>query len=121
MDDGILIHKSKDYLKYCLSEIEKIISRYKLELNDKTKIYSYKEGFEILGFRYVIKNNKLIMKISNKTKKRFKRKNKNMLKLLDDNKISINEYKAVISSYLGHLRYGSTNKLIQNNINKNYL
>lgn len=116
MDDGILIHESKEYLKYCLKEIIKILDRYKLKLNSKTKIYSYKEGFEFLGFRFILKNNKIIMKVSNKTKKRFKRKIKNMLKLLDENKITLEEFNHVKSSYLGHLHYGSTNNLIKNNI-----
>lgn len=63
MDDGILIHESKEYLKYCLEEITKIVNKYKLELNHKTKIYTSKEGFEFLGFRFIIKNNKVIMKV----------------------------------------------------------
>ena len=65
MDDGLLIHESKEYLKYCLNEIEKIMSKYKLKLNKKTKIYKYNEGFEFLGFRYIIKNNKVIIKVKN--------------------------------------------------------
>lgn len=43
------------------------------------------------------------MKINNKTKNNFKRKIKD---------INNNEYKNIISSYLGYLKYGSTNKLI---------
>jgi len=39
MDDGVVFHQDKVYLKYCLKEIEKIVSKYKLELNSKTKIY----------------------------------------------------------------------------------
>lgn len=115
MDDGILIHENKEYLKYCLNEINKIMSKYKLRLNKKTKIYSYKEGFEFLGFRYIIKNNKVIVKVKNQTKRRFKRKMKILNKLLDNNKISYKNLKQVKSSYIGHLSYGNTKKLIMNN------
>jgi len=97
MDDGVLIHQDKEYLKYCLKEIEKIISKYKLELNTKTKIYKSTEEIEFIGFRCFTKNNKIIMKVNNKTKKIFK-KNIN-----DKNK----------SSYLGHLNYGNCKSLIR--------
>lgn len=96
MDDGVLIHENKEYLKYCLSEIERIVDKYKLSLNKKTRIYKISEGIEFLGFRFIIKNNKIIMKIKNNTKKRFKRR------LNDRN----------ISSYIGHLKYGDCSNLI---------
>lgn len=118
MDDGILIHRDKEYLKYCLKEINKIIKKYHLELNNKTKIYSDTEGFEFLGFKFIIKNKKLVMKVRNQTKRKFKRKMKNMEKLLKDKKITLKEFQQVKNSYLGHLKYGDTNKLILNNIDK---
>lgn len=118
MDDGILIHKDKEYLKYCLKEITKIIEKYHLKLNNKTRIYSDTEGFEFLGFKFIIKNKKLIMKVRNQTKRKFKRKMKNMEYLLQNGKIKVTEYQQVKNSYLGHLKYGDTNKLIINNIGK---
>lgn len=96
MDDGVLIHENKEYLKYCLSKIERIIDKYKLSLNKKTRIYKMSEGIEFLGFRFIIKNNKIIMKIKNNTKKRFKRR------------VNINN----MSSYIGHLKHGDCGNLI---------
>lgn len=116
MDDGVIIHQSKEYLQYCLEEINKILERYKLKLNKKTKIYSCKEGFEFLGFRYIIKNNKVIMKVKNSTKKRFKRKIKVYNKLLKKDKLSKFDYNQVLASYKGHLSYGNTNNLVYSNL-----
>lgn len=116
MDDGVLIHRNKEYLKYCLEEINKILEKYRLKLNRKTKIYSYKEGFEFLGFRYIIKNNKVIMKVKNSTKKRFKYKIKSYRSLLSSNKIIKDDYNQVIASYKGHLSYGDTNNLVYSNL-----
>lgn len=116
MDDGVIIHQNKEYLQYCLEEINKLLERYKLKLNKKTKIYSCKEGFEFLGFRYIIKNNKVIMKVKNSTKKRFKRKIKEYNKLLDKNKLSEFDYNQVLASYKGHLSYGNTNNLVYSNL-----
>ena len=120
MDDGILISSNKDYLKYCLKEIEKIITDYKLELNkNKTMICSLTHGFEFLGFRFIKQNNKLIIKVKNQTKKRFKTKIKTLSNLYLNNKIKWDKLYQVKVSYDGHLSYGNTNSLI-NNINNKY-
>lgn len=101
MDDGILIHEDKNYLKYCLSKIKIILSKYKLNLNfKKTEINSIKKELDFLGYRFVIRDNKIIMKVRNDCKKRFKKKIK-LLRYKDYNK-----YKALIESYKGHLGYG---------------
>lgn len=113
MDDGIIIHEDKEYLKYCLKEIKIILEKYRLELNDKTGIRSIKNGFEFLGFRYYIKNDKIVMKVKNQTKKRFKRKMKNLYKLESENRITIQELNQVKSSYMGHLGFGNTKNLIK--------
>ena len=126
MDDGILIHESKEYLEYCLKEIEIILDKYKLELNNKTKIINIKEGFGFLGFKYYIKNNKVIMKVKNQTKKRFKRKMKNVYKLFNNKSIEYKELLQIKDSYLGHLNYGNTKKMIDKTLSiyktkKNYV
>ena len=104
MDDIVLFHESKEHLKKCLKEIVGILKKYQLKLNAKTKIYSSSEEIEFLGFRFINKN-KIIMKVTNKTKKRFIRKIK---------KVSSDEanYKAIVSSYLGHLNTGNARGLI---------
>ena len=116
MDDGILLHKDKEYLKCCLKEIKRIIYKYKLKLNSKTQITNIKHGFDFLGFKYYIKNNKVIMKVKNQTKKRFNRKMKKLYSLVDKNKIKIADLNQVKASYLGHLNYGNTKKLIYKTI-----
>lgn len=108
MDDGILLHNDKEYLKYCLKEIEKILNLYKLKLNPKkTKINNIKTGIDFLGFRFYIKNDKIILKLRNDCKKRFKKKMKKF------------DYD-VYQSYIGHLKWGNCNSLI-NFINEKYL
>ena len=59
-DDGLLISENKEYLKYCLKDIKKLIKKYKLKLNNKTRIYSIDEGFEFLVFKYIRKDKKLL-------------------------------------------------------------
>lgn len=119
MDDGVILHESEEYLEYCLKEITKILDRYELKLNKKTKIINIKQGFEFLGFKYYIKNNKVIMKVKNQTKRRFKRKMKNLYKLVNLNKIDEKDLLQIKASYLGHLNYGNCNNLIKKNIKVN--
>ena len=108
MDDFVIIHEDKKYLEYCLNTIrDKLYNEYKLELNRKTRIYNINEGIEFLGYRYIIKNNKVIVKLRNITKKNFK-KNVNILKLLKKyNYISNKKYKMLLSGYRGVLSKGN--------------
>lgn len=48
-DDFLLFHPSKDYLKYCLSEITKFLDKEKLHLNAKTRIFKNSNNFLFLG------------------------------------------------------------------------
>lgn len=82
MDDYILIHEDKEYLKYCKKVIEeKLNKEYKLELNkNKSMITRSSNGINFLGHRFIIKGNKTIIKITNSTKRKIKtsiRKNLN--------------------------------------------
>ena len=101
MDDGLLLSNDKAYLRYCLSKIKEEIYKYKLKLNNKTKIINVsKEGLEFLGFKFY-KEGKLYLKVKNNTKKRFKRKIKNI------NKYSFENQKQIKNSYKAHLRWGN--------------
>ena len=48
-DDFLLYHPSKNYLKYCLKEIEKFLKSENLTLNSKTRIYKNTNNFLFLG------------------------------------------------------------------------
>lgn len=115
-DDGLLISNSKEYLKECLLKINKIIIKYKLKLNNKTRIYKIDEGFDFLGFKYIRKNDRLIVKVKNQTKRKFKRKMKVLYKLYQEKKIDLKDVNQVKSSYLGHLKYGNTKNLINSTL-----
>ena len=108
MDDGVLLSNDKEYLKYCLKKIEEMVHKYKLKLNDKTKIINVsKEGLDFLGFRFYVWNNKVVMKVRKSTKKRFKRK----MKLIKEGKLNNSE--SVIASYNGHLKWGNCYNLLK--------
>ena len=64
----------------------------------------------IIGVDYC-KNKNIRMKLTNKTKRKFKAKMKAKNKELLNNKISFEQYRSVRDSYRGHLSYGNCNYL----------
>ena len=78
----------------------------------KKRLDSIKNGVDFLGFRFIIKNNKLIVKVRTSTKKKFKMRMKKLNKLYLNNIIKYKELMHVKASYLGHLSYGDCSSLI---------
>lgn len=118
MDDFYCIHESKQYLQEVLAKVAMFLKDYKLELNTKTKIYSSRENIEFLGFMFSSKNNNIRMKLTNKTKKKFKAKMKLKKYELENNIIQFSKYRQVRDSYRGHLSYGNCIKLYNKYIKK---
>ena len=55
---------------------EKLEKKYLLELHPKkAKIFSFNQGFTFLGYRFLIKNNRLILLMASKNIKIVKKKN----------------------------------------------
>lgn len=113
MDDFIIIHKDKKYLNYCLEKIEKyLFENLKLDLNKKkTKINGIKNGIDFLGYRFIIKSNKIIMKLRTRVKNNFTRKIKNLILLVNNNYIDEKAFYKWLSSYNGLLKYGNCKNL----------
>lgn len=113
MDDFIIVHEDKKYLNYCLEKIEKYLTnKLKLELNiNKTKINGIKNGIDFLGYRFIIKNNKIIMKLRTRVKYNFKRKIKNLMMLVNSDYINKKTFYKWLSNYNGLLKYGNCKNL----------
>lgn len=121
MDDCVLIHKNKDYLKNCKSELKYYLAKeLKLEFNEKTQIFPIKNGVDYLGWHfYLTKTGKVIMKVRTQAKKRFKRKIKYIESAYANGNIELSDALQVINSYRAHLSHGNTFKLrniVLNNI-----
>ena len=113
VDDFVIIHENKNYLKYCLNKIkEKIEKEYKLKLNPKkTRIDNIKNGIDFLGYIFYIKDGKVIMKLRKRNKTNFKKKANNLKLLKKYNYIEEIEFKKQILSYKGLLKWGNCNNL----------
>ena len=86
--------------------IERELLKEKLELNKKTNIYKLSEGITFIGYSFILKNNKLVIRINNKGKTRIKRKIK-YLSIYDKEKLIM-----VKASYYGYMKIANSNYLI---------
>ena len=74
MDDLVLIHESKNYLRECLVQIQEKVHQLELSFNSKTKISQLSEGIAFLGFKFLFdKAGHLMVALNNQTKKRLRR------------------------------------------------
>lgn len=69
-DDFLLFHPSKQYLKYCLTQIKNFLEKEDLKLNKKTRIYKSTSNFIFLGRTKKQKYSKY-REINRKLKKRI--------------------------------------------------
>lgn len=113
MDDLIIIYHDKNYLKECLNIIiNKLKNNYKLDINTKkTRIDDINNGIDFLGYRFFICNNKVIMKVRNRTKKKYKRKLKDISLLYRSELINNHEFNIHLNSYNGILKWGNCSRL----------
>ncbi|MBQ9691335.1 MAG: RNA-directed DNA polymerase, partial [Eggerthellaceae bacterium] len=112
MDDGVLVHVSKDYLKEVFAEMQALAKELKLEFNAKTQIFPLSQGVDFLGFRfYVTDTGKVIRRLRTSCKKRFKRRVKKLQKQYKAGEVEAQEIFRVLKSYNGHLKHGHTYRM----------
>lgn len=109
MDDFVCLSTDKEKLKQAYASIEqKLRDDFHLELNPKTHIGMLKNGLDFLGYRFILKQNRLYLKVRTSTKRTFKKKMKKMSHLYREGKIDYKNLEAVCASYYGHLKVGNT-------------
>lgn len=98
MDDIVIFHEDREYLKFCLEKIKfKLAHDFALELHpNKTKIFSFHQGLSFLGYRFFVKNNRLIILMRPSTKKKIAKNIKRVNKKKPKNRAS------VLASYRGY-------------------
>ena len=123
MDDMILVHHDKEYLKYCQQVITDYVeSKLNLSLNSKTQISQLKNGIDFLGFRTVLsKNGKIVRLLRGQAKIRMKHKLKLLGKLKKQNIVNEDFINNRLCAYKGHLCHANCYKLFNTYKKKNNL
>lgn len=112
MDDFILIHEDREYLKYCYSEIENYLSSMELELNDKTALFPLKHGIKFLKWRFVLTDTGKVLMFIERTK--ISKQKKRIRKLLDkeeNGELPIGTAQNSLDCWLANAKRGNTKKI----------
>lgn len=115
MDDLVLIHNDKEYLKKCLYEITINIESLGLKLNaKKTQIFPLKQGINFLGFKFKLTDTgkviRLLLKENIKIRKRKLRKYKS---LVDEGKMAREKADECYKAWKAHANKGNSYNLLK--------
>ena len=122
MDDFVILDTNKDKLKYCFKEIKKKILKNDLQINNKSNIYSLRNGISFLGYTFKVTDNGLKIRYNNATIRRISRH-------LRGKKVKdYNHFFKSKASYIGYFKkcntalyYGKYKKMEVNNMYEKYL
>ena len=111
MDDTIAFVKDKQTAKETLKLITEFVeNKLKLTLNkNKSKIFPLEQGVNAIGYK-IYPTHRLLR---NDSKKKIKRKNKAIPRLIMEDKMTISKAEQILNSWLGHAKYGDSYNFIK--------
>lgn len=110
MDDLVIIHESKDYLKRLLVELKDFAkSNLKLEFNKKTQIFPLHKGISFLGWKfYFTKNHKIKVRVDTSKRKLRQHNLKKIRRKFTLKMLSKEDYETALTSMIVNLKFGDT-------------
>jgi hypothetical protein len=109
MDDFVLIHTGREYLRQCLDEIRETAGNLGLTLNPKTQIFPVRNGVDYLGFHiYLTETGKVVRKLRKKSKTGMKRALAAYRRKYADGEMEYKDIAQRLNSWLGHAEHGHT-------------
>ncbi len=104
MDDLILIHPCKEYLKKCHRVIGEEVQRLGLSLNKKkTQLFPLSQGLNFLGFKYSLSDTGAVIRVLGKDNiKKRKRKLRKYKKLVTEGKMTKEKSDQCFESWKAH-------------------
>ncbi|MDL2220828.1 RNA-directed DNA polymerase [Eubacteriales bacterium OttesenSCG-928-N14] len=109
MDDFVLIHPDRDYLKQCLAEIRTHVEGLGLELNPKTQILPVKNGVDYLGFHlYLTDTGQVVRKLRQNSKKNMKRRLEVYKRQYAEGVLDVADVNQRLACWVGHAKHGHT-------------
>ena len=115
MDDFILIHEDREYLKYCETEIRKKLSEYGFTFNEKkTRIYPLTDGILFLGFTFKIsKTGKIYKQINPRNVKMERKKLVRMVHKAKRGELTREKVDECYQSWRNHASKGNSFRLLE--------
>lgn len=115
MDDFILIHEDKEYLKDCRRQIEDKLSELGLRLNEKkSQLAPLSQPAKALGFSFRLTDTgKVIMRVLPEKISKQRRKLRKLVRLSREGKIPRSNVDDSFRSWISHLEHGNCYSLIK--------
>lgn len=112
MDDFILIHSDKEYLKYCKKEIEDYLKRLRLRLNQKkTTIQPIRHGIRLLKWRFILtETGRIIRKMDRRKVAKQKRKITKLYAMEENGKVAPGTCDQSMMSFMANAERGDSFK-----------
>lgn len=116
MDDFILIHENKQYLKECLIKIDNWILQRNLYLNEnKTQIFKIQQGINFLGFRFrLVKSGKVIITLLHTKLSHERRKLRKLVNRCHKGLMTREDVDVCYNSWKAHINNNSNKKVKRN-------
>lgn len=107
MDDGYLIHDSKEHLQKCLQEIRRICAELGIKLNvKKTQIVKLSRGLNFLKRHFILTDTGgVIIKPARKGITKMRHKLRTFKWWLDEGKMTIEDIRTSYISWKGHIKH----------------
>jgi len=112
MDDMILVHPDKEYLKHCKEEIERTAKEVlHLSLNNKTVITKLTKGIDFLGFRHILTpTGKVLRLLRGQAKTRIRHNIRRISRMKETKKVDDKYVNERRQSYAAHLKHSHSKK-----------
>lgn len=114
MDDFIILHHDRDYLKHCLCEIKRLLEGQKMRLNaEKTFIQPLNKPILFLGFVYRFTETGKLIILADSTKVKHERKKiQRMVALVKKGERTKHDVDMHFKAWKASVRYGNSHNLI---------
>lgn len=114
MDDFILIHPDKEYLKTCRAEISNRLTALGLSLNQKkTQLAPISQPIRFLGFSFHLTDTgKVVIKLLPEKVSHERRRLKKLVKRVNEGLMTRQQVDDCYQSWKAHASYGDTHNLI---------
>jgi len=113
MDDMILLHPDREYLRECLNRMRELAAgKLMLEFNEKTQIFPMRNGVDYLGWHfYLTDTGKAVKKLRTQNKKKLKRRLKGLQKGYAEGRLDWEDVRRSFAATRGHLVHGHAYRL----------
>lgn len=112
MDDFVIVHEDKEFLKSVLAKITQAVHALGLKFNSKTQIFPLKNGVTYLGFRFFVRENgKVVKTVKRQTKDRLRWRARLLKKAVEENLVTPERIRQSLSAFHGHLKHSQNYRL----------